>query len=81
MKNMILPIMVILWVIGISSVSVTLASQDYTSVLITTIITEVIVVGIYFFTFKSLGMVWKIIGGFFTLSALWAIFNAITRLI
>lgn len=81
MKNLALPIMVAMWIIGMFSVNVTLASQDYTNTLIVAIIAQVIMIGIYIVKFKSLGIAWRVIGGFFFATALWAIFNAITRLI
>ena len=73
-------LMLILSLIGLTSVNVTLSSQQYGTILITTIITQVIVIGAYLYGFKSFGKAWKIVGGILSLLALWAIVNAVMRL-
>jgi hypothetical protein len=81
MKNVALLTMIILWAIGMISINITLASQNYTTFLIMAVITQLIVLGIYISRFKSFESTWKVIGGFFALTALWVILNAASRLI
>jgi hypothetical protein len=73
--------MLILSAIGMTLVNITLSSQQYGTILIITIITQIVVIGAYFYGFKSFGLNWRLIGGVLSLLASWAIVNSIVRLI
>ena len=79
-KYVVIP-MLLLCIVGTAIANTTMTVDDYTPILILVIISQILIIALYFYGFKLLSKAWKIVGGLMGTVSLITIIGSVIRII